>query len=453
MLLVFSPKRQTCIYVDTCKNYTATSKIYTQGGIYGKKYGYICRERTDSDYKKGSVVVMDNSVAITLLGDFSIETGGVKISSDQLSPQLCAMLGYLTLHRERRVPIAEMSDILWDDGVASPSASVKNLIYRLRKTLDSLGFPYAWELVISIDGTYAVNNCFELDVDIERIQNLYIQAKTAEPIEKKIQLCDSIFSTYCGDFMKLLSKSRWVVPYSEKYKTIFEEVQRVLLAYYRATEQHDNVLRVATKVVEFSRYDEEAHRMIISAYYAKCDYKKAIHHYNMLRDIFYKERGMELSHATIAVFDEISRTLKASNLNLHVLVDELQKADTVNRAPLYCEYEVFKRLYHFMERIINRASYSVYLALVTLRSTNGEEIAPSTREKGMERLNNVISNSLRSADIFTKCSPTQYALILSLIDYENAMKVMERIDRNFRKEYHTRKVHVLTAITVIEPRA
>ncbi len=395
---------------------------------------------------------MDN-ISITLLGDFSIQTGDIRIGSDQLSPQLCAMLGYLTLHRERRVPIEEISNVLWDDGVSSPGASVKNLIYRLRKTLDSLGFPYAWELVISIEGTYAVNNCFDLDVDIEKLQTLYSQAKVAEPIEKKIQICDNIFDIYRGDFMKLLSKTRWVVPYSEKYKTIFDEVQRVLLAYYRATEQHDNVLRVADKVVEFSRYDEEAHRLIISSYYAKCDYKKAIQHYNMLRDIFYKERGMELSHATIAIFDEISRTLKASNLNLHVLVDELQKADSLNKSPLYCEYEVFKRLYHFMERIIGRANYSVYLALVTLRPTTGDEIAATTREKGMEKLNTVIINSLRSADIFTKCSPTQYAIILSMIDHENAMKVMERIDRNFRKEYHTRKVQVLTAITVVEPRA
>ncbi len=390
-------------------------------------------------------------IIINLLGDFVMKSSDIQIQYNDLSQQLTSLLAYLFVNRDQPVSINAISTALWNEDIANPASSVKNLVYRLRKTLQTYNFPMAKEIVMSFGGSYTVNNCLNFQLDIELVEQYLDQAANETKLEKQIEIYEKIMDLYNGEFLSNLPTTEWTVPYIAKYNNICFNVAYKLLEYYKENDMYDSIISMATKVLTIDNFEEPAHRYLMYAYYKKGQGRKAISYYSALRETFYKELGVEISQQTTELFDSISKFVNTSNMDINTLKADLKKEDNVQKTPFYCEYEVFRRLYQFMTRSIERTGYSVFMALITISSANDEELPQKTKEKGMKKLEDVINISLRSSDIFTRCSPNQYAIILSMINYENALKVMERIDKSFRKEYHTRKIQLLTALTAIEP--
>ena len=77
----------------------------------------------------------------------------------------------------------------------------------------------------------------------------------------------------------------------------------------------------------------------------------------------------------------------------------------------------------------------VFAGLISLRSP--QEDVPETRvlNRNMGRLETVIKNSLRRGDIMSRCSPSQFMVILPTVTEETGHKVLERIQKNFRRQY------------------
>lgn len=95
--------------------------------------------------------------------------------------------------------------------------------------------------------------------------------------------------------------------------------------------------------------------------------------------------------------------------------------------------EIFKCIYRLESRTAERAGQSVFLCLLTMRST----VEISRNDViiiAMDKLEKVIVSSLRKGDVVSRFSPTQFILLLPL-SYENGEKVIARILDRFRSEY------------------
>ena len=396
--------------------------------------------------------MIDQTIHINLLGNFSIKYQDSEIKYDYLSQQLTSLVGYLVVNRAEDVSIDSISSALWGPNIANPSSSVKNLVYRLRKSLQNKDFPIAKELIMSFNGSYTINNSLELIVDTELIDSYYTASKKEDDENKKIELYENIIELFKGTFLSEISKSEWIIPYVNKYNKICFDVAYKLLDYYKEHDKYEKILETAQKILDIDEFEEVPHRFIMYTYFKQGQGRKAINYYSTLREKFYEKLGIELSDKTTELYDKISQCVNTNNIDIKTLKTDLTKDDSKEKSPLYCEYEVFRRIYQFISRSIERTGYSVFMALITVTPTDdSEDLSPKIKEKGMQKLEEVIKSSLRSSDIFTRCSPNQYAVILSLINYENGLKVMERIDKKFRNEYHTRKIHLVSGLTPIEP--
>ena len=119
---------------------------------------------------------------------------------------------------------------------------------------------------------------------------------------------------------------------------------------------------------------------------------------------------------------------------MHLICNKLQEEDGRTGA-FYCEYSLFKEIYHLEVRAASRNGQSVYLCLVSV--TNGENGLLDTQKRqnaAVSQLHDAIQFSLRRGDAFTRYSVSQFLILLPTINYENAEMVMKRIVRNFKKD-------------------
>ena len=83
-------------------------------------------------------------------------------------------------------------------------------------------------------------------------------------------------------------------------------------------------------------------------------------------------------------------------------------------------------------RSARRSSRSRYLVLLTMQQPEGLKEEAQQRESDI--LRDVITTELRKNDVFTKCSPFQYSLIIATTSIEGCDKAISRILDRFQQK-------------------
>ncbi len=107
------------------------------------------------------------------------------------------------------------------------------------------------------------------------------------------------------------------------------------------------------------------------------------------------------------------------------------------------DYEEFRRIYTYISRSVGRAHKTVEVLLFTLKSFDGSVPNNTTLETAVNALSSSITGSLRSADVSTKYSSSQFIVILPDADGENSKIVAQRIAERFYKIYPNKDTELL----------
>lgn len=101
------------------------------------------------------------------------------------------------------------------------------------------------------------------------------------------------------------------------------------------------------------------------------------------------------------------------------------------------EYGGFKRIYRFVARCVERSKQDVQIVMFTVssqgHSIDGEE-SRLELERCMRELEEAITGSLRRGDVATKCSFSQYVVILMDATLDNGKRVINRILDKYRQK-------------------
>lgn len=155
--------------------------------------------------------------------------------------------------------------------------------------------------------------------------------------------------------------------------------------------------------------------------------------YRKAADTLYENLGITPSQSLRKVYEDLLRQTHEEELSLQVIKKEMDEDKSVGA--FYCEYGVFKKLYQLEKRRAERLGISEYLALVTV--TPRQEVKPDTQAyldilgDAMRALQQVLLNSLRTGDVITKYSGSQYMILLPTCQYETAKMVVHRIESGF----------------------
>lgn len=113
-------------------------------------------------------------------------------------------------------------------------------------------------------------------------------------------------------------------------------------------------------------------------------------------------------------------------MDIHIVREKLEEKNKISGA-YFCEYFTFQNIYQLEARSVQRSGRVVQLAMLTLTDRRGNAMESKQRAVAMEELHEAIRGCLRSGDAFTRVSATQYLILLPTANYENGVKVLQRI--------------------------
>ena len=156
--------------------------------------------------------------------------------------------------------------------------------------------------------------------------------------------------------------------------------------------------------------------MKLYAYYKTGKTDLALSFYRQIVDYYYSKYGIEVSQRLKEIYEMILDTSPATQID----VEELEKSLTVddnNDNTFYCDFDVFKNIYQINVRSARRSMKARILTLLTIVDTSGCLDEKAIRQEA-DILREVISNSLRKNDVYSKFNMTQYSLILASPDLD-----------------------------------
>lgn len=420
--------------------------------------GKICREGFIASFlvgKRGKegIGLQASCINISMLGEFRVLLGDKQVNaSGTRANQIWGLMQYLVAFRHKKRTQEELMDAMWEEGTGDPAGALKNRVYRIRTAFAKAGAPFAKEVIRLVNVAYCWNNDLPCEVDTEQFEQYCSRAAdTALPVDQRIALYCQAVELYRGDFLPAASFMSWVVPLSRHYHTLYFNAVQTLLDLYDQTKNYVEMYRVANRAVAIDQFEEMPHKYILISLFRLGKQAQALSYYNQISELFYREMGVGLSEEMRTLYQQISQTTQTARTDLDILREDMREDSEGVDGAYYCEYEIFKTVYRIEARSARRNGSSTYLGLLGLVGMDGAELSHDLLERGMDALHRCIVESLRCGDVFSRCSGSQYVLMLSPITFEDGQMVLTRIEKNFKQLYHSRKVRLIRNLQPLIP--
>lgn len=388
-------------------------------------------------------------ISVKMLGEFSISAGDKTISDQSNhSKKLWNLLEFLITYRNKELSQSELIDLLWgDDNSTNPTGALKTLMHRVRNLLKELNYPS--ELIIQRRGTYAWNPIVPCTVDIDVFESHCKEGSYIMDDTLRFETYRKAISLYKGDFLPKTSCEPWVVPVSAYYHSMYLKVVLESIDILMKKESYAEVANICWQALTIDQYAESLHFNLIHSLYLSGNQRAAINQYSTTTDLFFSKFGVTPSEELKALYKEIVKTSKDVETDLDTIKNNL-KESRKKRGAFLCEYEIFKDIYRLEARSSERNGNSIYLCLLTLTTNSGHAPELDLLNKAVERLKESILESLRSSDIFSRYSISQYIIMLPTASYDTAEMVLKRIITHFYKKFPKNRIKVNYALQPIE---
>ncbi len=380
---------------------------------------------------------------IRMLGSFELQYNEIIISEEiNNSKKMWGLLEYLIVFKDKVKTQSDLMEALWpDENCRNPYNALKTLLYRLRTVLGQNGIPFYKELFVLKNNTYCWNTDIPCTIDYVEFEECCKKIKNDDTLSDtdKMEYAQKALLLYRGDFLPKLALETWVMPLNTYYRTMYLNLVNYVADLYERHEMFAEIIAVCKKALTIDECEEKIHLKLIQAMVNSGDSKSALKQYEYATNLFYNKLGINPSSELKKLYRDIVKTEKAMELDLNVIKDELRERDKINGA-FVCEYEFFKDIYRLEARVSQRTGQSIFIGLITVTDYNNEPLSAGLLSNHMANLLQIITNSLRKGDVVSRMGSSQYVLMLPTLTYENGMMVMERIVKNFKRNYPKAKV-------------
>ena len=383
-------------------------------------------------------------LTVNSLGKFQITDGNVVVGDEELrSNMLSKLLLYVLLYRDKTLTIEDITTAIWqDEEIENPAGALKNLMYRLRKTLAK--YFGNQDFILTNRGSYRWNPQVSVNFDIEQFDKLMNEAKQENSLEKSEVLYEQAIALCQGDFMVRLTDMHWILTLHTYYHSLCLSCVKALSEIYLKLERYENLEKICTDALKLESGDEELYCYQIEARMRCGKVNLAMESYEKAREIMEKELGVRKTTILNKVYDELMKISKGgSSYNIEEIKEDIEESDPTG--VFMCGYPIFKEIYHLEARKSTRSEEPENLVLLTVQAREIEEpaVAGFRVKQVMAGLEETIGECLRVGDVAAKYSDTQFILLLPTCTQELAMLVANRIiSRLYAKNSNYKKVNV-----------
>ena len=393
-----------------------------------------------------------NVLKIQMFGAFILEYDGKILSGGTArSRQVWSLLEFLLVNRNTEFSIDALIDALWEEEIENPYNAIKNLVYRLRIMLnESLGVDKD-EYIVFKHGSYGwnLNASYELDLDNFDFAYKAGQSTTLNE-EERYENYMEVVNIYKGGLLSHSSYKEWAIPLSIYYQNVFMECIEYLCEYLFHKKYFSKVEALCIKAISIEPLIEKNHELLIKSYIASNKNDKALAHYYNVSELFYKELGIKLSDEINSLYATITSRENSDEKNINQIKIELKEAE-LNHGAVYCDYESFKLVYRIDARAAIRNGKSVFVVLINFSKKDNTEFVNGELKEISDICEMALINTLRKDDIVTRFCKTQYLVLLSNINFENAEKVLQKITTKINKASLSRNLIVSTQLETLDP--
>lgn len=371
----------------------------------------------------------DPRLDVSLFGELTLSYGD---ESNQpllyLGKNLKQFFEILLYYRLNPLTKEQLIDLLWNDS-ENPTSALKFAVHKLRQLLSTQPMFKDLDIIVTTKNGYGINPDIMMFVDTEEVDRLWrLSIDKSVSIIKKRELLSQLTETVKQPFLVNSTHLMWTVPIREYYTGIYNRSMLFLLNEYELEKEYDKVMDLTQIALKMEPYNEDFHYYYLNSLVLSAQYRKAIDYYEHLSKQFYKEFNLQLSLRTKNLYNFIIAKEELETLDISELMNNLNDSSEFQGA-LYCEYEVFKRLYQIALRNSERTDEQSYVMLFDLSCSENDFVV----SKMLERLKTAIGVSLRKGDVFARMNVSQFILLLPCKTEENAHMISSRIQQAFYK--------------------
>ena len=387
-----------------------------------------------------------------MLGEFTISTAEQQLSdSDNRSRKVWTLLAYMICHRKRVISPDELLSLLWSDSsnASNPNGALKTIFHRARATLDRLWPQAGHELIIRKEGGYAWNNDIPVTVDIDLFDEM-CQSEISSDSPQQLQMALDALKLYKGDFLSRMSSETWIIPisvyYHNRYVQTLLQVLPVLLANDRATE----VVTLCQTAATLEPYHEGICGYLMRALLNLGEQKRVLNIYKDFSDQLFSNFGVLPSDELRALYFEAANTVTDTALPIELVCEQLKETNAPAGA-MICEYDFFRIVCRSVARSMARTGITAHIALLSVSDRNGDDLSKRSLPRVMSNLEEQIRVNLRRGDAATRCSMSQYIMMLPQANYENSCMVCERVLKAFNRKYPHSSAFIKYTVYPLDP--
>lgn len=370
-------------------------------------------------------------LTVNTLGKFQVTDGDSVINDDNLrSPMLSKLFMYMLLYRDKTLTTEDIATAIWQgEETDNPTGALKNLMYRLRKSLNKHFGEF--EFILTNRGSYRWNPEIEVNIDIEHFEELIQTAKNENIMENSIIKYENAIAMYQGDFMSKLMDMHWILTLNTYYHSLYLSCVKALAELYVKVGRYEDLEHLCSDALKYENADEQIYCYQIEARMRCGKIGLALESYDNAKEIMEKELGIRKTTILNKVYEELLSMSKGqSSYDIHEVKEDIEEENP--QGVFMCGYPIFKEIYHLEARKSGRSGEEQNLILLTVsaRSTDTPEIAEFRIKQTMKGLEETIKESLRIGDVAAKYSDTQFIILLPTCSHDLALLVANRLISN-----------------------
>lgn len=370
---------------------------------------------------------------VQMLGGFSLSFGTQSIScADKRSPRVWSLLAYLIFFHERPVSSEELINALWCDNSGNPTSALKTTLHRARALLDTLNPEIGHQMILAERGGYRWNPEIPLILDCQEMEYHLKQADKDE--DHRLEHLLSALKLYKGSFLSSQSSEAWALSHSAFYQRLYSQALTQAIPLLEETHRYEEAAEICRNALQHDPYSEPIYQLLMRNLLVLNQRKQVISIYEEMSRLLLANFGVMPDQESRAIYREALRTVNQHIISPETLLEQLQEQDPIHSA-LVCDFDFFKMLYHSQARSLARSGDTVHTAILTLKALPGRELSAHSLDLAMENVQECIAHSLRKGDVITRCSSSQFVIMLPQANYENSCMVCQRLQDNFRKNY------------------
>ena len=397
---------------------------------------------------------MSEPLNIRMLGTFSIEYEGKKID-DQSNrmKKVWLLLAYIIFSRDSHVSQSHYLDLLQGSGSeesVNPGGRIKTMFYRVRSMLNELSETAGHDWIIRKNGTYAWNSDVPLRLDAEEFEELCRKASELTEEDERLAAFREALKLYGGDFLPKLSMESWVMPIAAYYHQMYLDAVEETLSILEKRELWEELTELCKKALKIEPYSETLYQHLMRGYIALKNRAAALNAYDELCELLFSNFAVMPSDESRALYREASKEEGNVVVPVNSVRDQL-KEPVAAKGAVYCEYDFFKLLYQVQARAILRSGDIIHIALFSVHGRRGKELPRRSLDLAMDNLQELIIGNLRQGDVVTRCSISQFIVMLPGANYENSCAVCDRLLRAFNRQYLHSPADIHFSVQPLDP--